>query len=216
MDTMGDHDEGTCKDNNGPRKRAHDAWTATLMRFLKQCGMQHVRLEVLEWSPRGSHTWTNVPDIMCTDPSGQKNYVIDCRIAWKLTTGGAAEYTHTGYLAKEGEREKRTRWALAIANHADFTEGNTEFVPFSAEISGAWGNAAKGFFDTCVEWAGNVRDIDLYTWSSASFRGFWMQALGTCLIRERAKVGLNASRVAWVQRVRTEAHVECVPDEVSN
>ena len=70
--------------------------------------------------------------------------------------------------------------------------GNTDFVPLSAEVTGGWGPAAKSFFNEGVKWAGQGRDVDLYTWSSASFEGFWKQALAACMARERGKVGLKA------------------------
>ena len=48
------------------------------------------------------------------------------------------------------------------------------FVPFSLEVGGAWGPAAKRFFNTCVKLAGDDRDIDLYHWSSERFSSAWM------------------------------------------
>ena len=191
-DEMGDHDEGTCKKNAHARKEAHDSWGNTWMAFLNACGMRGVKMEVLDWAPRGRNDWANVPDIVCQDPMGIKSYIIDCRIAWNHTTGGGKGYKKTGDLAIEGERKKREKWDLACSEHRDFTTGNTDFVPLSAEVTGGWGPAAKSFFNEGVKWAGQGRDVDLYTWSSASFEGFWKQALAACMARERGKVGLKA------------------------
>ena len=214
MDIMGDHDEGTCSKRQGMRTYAHNAWANTLVEFLKASGFINVQTEVLDWDGQPSNGWRRVPDITCTAPNGVDNYIIDVRIAWNITTGSAASYGDVpGKLAADGETSKRNRWKKAVAEHRDFTE-NTKFIPFSAEISGGWGPATEAFFNTCCQWAGNVRDVDLYHWSSASFKNFWMQTLGVCLTRERGKVGLAAAKGYWPKRILKGVHVECTSDAV--
>jgi len=204
-DRMGDHDEGTCSKNARGRTEAHNSFQDVWMGFLNACGMRGVKKEVVNWAPKSPGKWANVPDIICKDPMGVKSYVIDCRIAWNHTTGGATNYKKIGDNARKREESKRSTWKKATdaqTGQRDFTQGNTEFVPLSVEITRVWGNATKNFFDTCVDWAGQGRDVDLYTWSSASFKGFWKQAMMACLARERGNVGLKA-------RLRTTDVTNC-------
>ena len=87
----------------------------------------------------------------------------------------------------------------------------------SAEITGGWGPVAKSFFDECVKWASQGRDVDLYTWSSASFEGFWKQAMAACMMRERGKVGLKArQRTMDVSKRNTtkQFQTETTQDEI--
>ena len=39
---------------------------------------------------------------------------------------------------------------------------DVEFVPFSIEAGGAWGPAAKRFFNECLELADGGHNVDLY------------------------------------------------------
>ena len=114
-------------------------------------------METLDWAPRGRNTWANVPDIACQDPMGVKSYIIDCRIAWNHTTGGAKGYKKTGHLAIQGEKNKRKKWEKACEEHRDFTKGNTDFIPLSVEITGGWGPTTKCFFDECHCLNGRVK-----------------------------------------------------------
>ena len=77
--------------------------------------------------------------------------------------------------------------------------GDVEFVPFSLEVGGVWGPAARRFFDECLDAAHTDRDIDFYHWSSQSFGEFY--ALSVLMARERARVGLAASKGDWPRRI---------------
>ena len=73
-------------------------------------------------------------------------------------------YTHTGWGAEQGEREKRASWEDkgAIERRRAMSANDVEFVPFSIEAGGAWGPAARKFFDDCLKLADSDRDADLY------------------------------------------------------
>ena len=193
-DVMGDHDEATCSKNAGLRTTAHDQLADVLLMFLRSCGFRNLRREVLAWDNASTDgTWRRVPDIVCDAPGGLGRYVIDLRIAWKLSNAAnGARYERTGDLARAGARDKWRRWKKAVENHRDFTNGAT-FVPFSVEIGGAMSTEALDFWTMCVEWAGNARSVDRWHWSAASFNDFWTQAMGVCLVRGRTLVAARAS-----------------------
>ena len=80
-----------------------------------------------------------VPDITCTSPTGNKKYVIDCRISWNLMslTGASefASYTESGQLAREGEASKRASWAgCSTTNSGHQTTWNSS--PFQLKLVG--------------------------------------------------------------------------------
>ena len=92
-------------------------------------------------------------------------YVVDARILWNSISEGPTGYTaysHTGWGAKQGERQKRDSWRESIDRRRDMSAGDVEFVPFSIEAGGVWGPAAKKFFRECLALADDDRDIDLY------------------------------------------------------
>ena len=64
-----------------------------------------------------------------------------------------------------------------------------------------WGPAARRFFDECLDAAHTDRDIDFYHWSSQSFGDFWKDALSVLMARERARIGLAASKGDWPRRI---------------
>jgi len=66
---------------------------------------------------------------------------------------------------------------------------------------GVWGPAARRFFDECLDAAHTDRDIDFYHWSSQSFGDFWKDALSVLMARERARIGLAASKGDWPRRI---------------
>ena len=68
----------------------------------------------------------------------------------------------TRWGARQGEKEKWRSWKLAIQRRQDRSTLDVQFVPFSVEVGGAWGPAARRFFNTCVQLANDDRDIDLY------------------------------------------------------
>ena len=61
-----------------------------------------------------------------------------------------------------GEKDKERKWREAIKSRQGRVAHEVKFVPFCVEVGGAWGSAAKTFFNTCVVLAGDDRDIDLY------------------------------------------------------
>ena len=60
---------------------------------------------------------------------------------------------------------------------------------------------ARRFFDGCLDAANTDRDIDFYHWSSQSFGDFWKDALSVLMARERARIGLAASKGDWPRRI---------------
>ena len=85
---------------------------------------------------------------------------------------------------------------------------DVEFVPFSIEVGGGWGPAARRFFDGCLATANDARDVDFYHWSSQSFGEFWKDALSVLMARERARIGLAASKGDWPRRIAAYARDE--------
>ncbi len=71
-----------------------------------------------------------------------------------------------------------------------------------AEVGGAWGSAAKTFFNTCVALAGDDRDIDLYHWSSERFSAAWKTTISGLVAKGRARVGVAAAATDWPKRIR--------------
>ena len=55
--------------------------------------------------------------------------------------------------------------------------------------------------DTDSDAAHTDRDIDFYHWSSQSFGDFWKDALSVLMARERARIGLAASKGDWPRRI---------------
>ena len=91
---------------------------------------------------------------LCTNPHTQVEYVIDARIFWNMMSVGAngyVSYTHAGWGAEQGESEKLSSWDGAIDRRREVSANDVEFVPFSIEAGGAWGPAAKRFFNECLE-----------------------------------------------------------------
>ena len=124
-DAVGDHPEGSCPTLAGARTQVHNDLARGLMEYLRECQFQNVRLEVTEWDSgdldvdplarRARATPTNglprrrtttpdrtkrVPDVLATSPDGLTEYVIDCRIAWNLTTSGV-DYESAGIWQKQ-------------------------------------------------------------------------------------------------------------------
>ena len=105
-------------------------------------------------------------------------------------------------VVNEGEKDKRAKWKEAIRNRRDRVAHDVVFVPFCVEVGGAWGSAAKTFFSTCVELAGDDRDIDLYHWSSERFSAAWKTTISVLVAKGRARVGVAASVADWSKRIR--------------
>eukprot|EP01043_Picozoa_sp_COSAG02_P111479 COSAG02_NODE_47642_length_339_cov_18.641667_1_plen_94_part_10 len=92
-----------------------------------------------------------------------------------------------------GEKDKERAWKEAIAARRDRAAHELKFVPFCVEVGGAWGSAAKTFFNTCVALAGDDRDIDLYHWSSERFSAAWKTTISVLVAKGRARVGAAAA-----------------------
>ena len=132
-------------------------------------------------------------------------YVVDARIFWNSMSEGPTGYTaysHTGWGAVQGERQKRDSWRKSIDRRRDMSAGDVEFVPFSIEAGGVWGPAAKKFFRECLALADDDRDIDLYHWSSSKFSAAWLDTLSVLVARGRAQVGVAAATTDWPKRIR--------------
>ena len=80
-----------------------------------------------------------------------------------LRVGGFVGYEETGSLAADGDREKRDSWSAALRRnhrHVAHTTPVTRFVPFSVEISGNWGPAARRFHKEALAHVNNAFDIE--------------------------------------------------------
>ena len=158
----------------------------------------------------GEEKTRRVPDILATHPTSGREYVIDCRIFWNTmsdsSSGGYASYTSTGWGSRKGEQEKRDSWEDAMMRRRAEGFDDVEFVPFSIEVGGVWGPAARRFFDGCLATANDARDVDFYHWSSQSFGEFWKDALSVLMARERARIGLAASEGDLSRRIVAYAY----------
>jgi hypothetical protein len=140
-----------------------------------------------------------------SQPRRLTTYFIDVRIAWNLHADGFVGYEETGSLAVDGEREKWNSWRAALRRnhrHAAHTTPVTRFVPFSVEISGAWGPAARRFHKEAPAHVNNAFDIEYFHWSSPRFTAFWRQAFSVCTARERGRIGLVAFKGDWAWRIQ--------------
>ena len=81
-------------------------------------------------------------------------------------------------------------------------------MPFSLEVGGAWGPAAKRFFNTCVKLAGDDRDIDLYHWSSERFSSAWINTISVLLAKGRARVSVADAATDWPKRIRDMQYLD--------
>ena len=75
---------------------------------LKDVGMVGVRSEYKYWDSArvGTDMTRRVPDVVCTHPHTQVEYVIDARIFWNSTwvlARWVTSYDHTGRGAEYGE-----------------------------------------------------------------------------------------------------------------
>ena len=110
--------------------------------------------------------------------------------------------------ARHGEKEKWRNWNLAIKRRQERATLEVQFVPFSVEVGGAWGPAAKRFFNTCVQLANDDRDIDLYHWSSARFSAAWIDTISVLLAKGRARVGVADAATDWPRRIRDMQYLD--------
>ena len=169
--------------------------------------MVSVQAEYKYWDSArvGTDTTRRVPDVVCTHPHTQVEYVLDARIFWNSMsagTGGYIAYDHTGWGAEQGERQKRESWDEAIDRRMAVSANDVKFVPFSIEAGGVWGPAAQGFFKECLKLADSDRNVDLYHWSSAKFSSTWYDTLSVLIAKGRAKVSVAASETDWSKRIR--------------
>ena len=96
-------------------------------------------------------------------------------------------------------------WAgITAAVDAAASRSSRQHASASAEAA----SAARRFFDGCLDAANTDRDIDFYHWSSQSFGDFWKDALSVLMARERARIGLAASKGDWPRRIAAYARDE--------
>ena len=120
----------------------------------------------------------------------------------RLYIATSALDVHPGWGAAVGEADKTRRWKEAIKSRQDRVAHEVKVVPFCVEVGGAWGSAAKTFFSTCVDLAGDDRDIDLYHWSSERFSAARRTTISVLVAKGRARVGVAASAADWPKRIR--------------
>ena len=209
----GDHDECDCQKQQWAKTLVHHTIVEALVRFLKDCGMVGVQSEYKYWDSArvGKDGTRRVPDVVCTHPHTQVEYVIDARIFWNSMSAGSmgyVAYAHTGWGAEEGERQKRASWDEAIKRRVALSAHDVRFVPFSIEAGGAWGPAAKRFFSDCLQLADSDRNVDLYHWSSGKFSSAWYDTLSILVAKGRAKIGAAASASDWPKRIRESQYTD--------
>ena len=195
-------------ERQGLKSVGHNIMANQVAKFMKECGWQRIRLETQNWDmgrARGSSKSNRVPDITAVHPVTGREYVLDCRISWNTMSdtagGGFGAYSETGCFAKEGERLKWKSWRDAINERRIHAPAGVVFVPFSIEIGGYWGPAARRFFTESVAMAHSDRDIDLYHWSNQRFSDSWKSTFSVLVARERARFGLAAATQDWARRV---------------
>ena len=110
---------------------------------------------------------------------------------------GYVSYTHAGCGAEHGESEKRSSWGDAIDRRRAMSTKEVEFVPFSIEAGGAWGPAARRFFNECLELADGERNVDLYHWSSAKFSSTWYDTLSVLVATQSHPRSLPSHEGIW-------------------
>ena len=146
-----------------------------------------------------------MPDITAVHPVTGKEYVLDCRISWNIMSdtagGGFGAYKANGSFAAAGEKIKRKSWRDAVNERRINAPAGVEFVPFSIEVSGVWGPAARGFFRESIAMAHSARDIDLYHWSNQRLSDSWKSTFSVLVARERARVGMAAATQDWARRI---------------
>ena len=96
----------------------------------------------------------------------------------------------------------------ACRRRQEVSAHEVRFVPFSLEVGGAWGPAAKRFFNTCVKLAGDDRDIDLYHWSSERFSSAWINTISVLLAKGRARVSVADAATDWPKRIRDMQYLD--------
>eukprot|EP01043_Picozoa_sp_COSAG02_P057461 COSAG02_NODE_6982_length_3249_cov_1.873968_3_plen_112_part_00 len=104
----------------------------------------------MSWS-EGRESKSRVPGPLLDGPGKCWSHA---RIFWNILGNGANGYTayrEAGWGARHGEKEKWRNWNLAIKRRQERSTLEVQFVPFSVEVGGAWGPAAKRFFNTCVQ-----------------------------------------------------------------
>jgi hypothetical protein len=105
----------------------------------------------------------------------------------------------------DGEREKWDSWRAVLRRnhrHAAHTMPVTRFVPFSVEISGASGPAARRFHKEALAHVNNAFDIEYFHWSSPHSTAFWWQAFSVCTAREWGRIGMVAFEGVWAWRIQ--------------
>ena len=174
----GDHEEADCKERNWAKTQAHNFLADQLKQFLVECGFSSVSVEHKYWDPR------------------------------RVGSEGSRRVPDVLATHRLGESDKRRSWEQAMKAKRQSGYDDIEFVPFSLEVGGVWGPAARRFFDECLDAAHTDRDIDFYHWSSQSFGDFWKDALSVLMARERARIGLAASKGDWPRRIAAYARDE--------
>ena len=109
----------------------HHSVVDALVRFLKDVGMINVKAEFKYWDPVrvGTDATRRVPDVICTNPHTQVEYVVDARIFWNAIGAGATgyvSYTHEG-LSFRGSLGCHCRESgrLALLSHSLDVRQNT-------------------------------------------------------------------------------------------
>ena len=88
-------------------------------------------------------------------------------------------------------------------HHRYFSTGESAvFVPFGVEIAGELDEEARAFYSQCLEWANGHNDVGSCHWIAMSFRRHCNMRFGVLLCRERARIGLAATKGATTRMRR--------------
>ena len=134
-----------------------------------------------------------VPDIMCHSPDGLTTYIIDVCVTWKLRRN----YEETRSSVADGEKEKRDSWRAALRrNHRRVAHMMpvARFVPFSVEISGAWGPARALGASTSWRWLTLTMRSTSNTFTGATHASQPFGGKPSQSVRPASKIGLAARK----------------------
>jgi hypothetical protein len=134
-----------------------------------------------------------VPDIMCHSPDGLTTYIIDVCITWKLRRN----YEETRSSVADGGKEK-ARFVASGAPTEPLARAHmmpvARFVPFSVEISGAWGPARALGASTSWRWLTLTMRSTSNTFTGATHASQPFGGKPSQSVRPASKIGLAARK----------------------
>ena len=142
--------------------------------------MVNVSAEYKYWDPArvGTDGTRRVPDLLCTNPRTQVEYVIDARIFWNMMSVGAngyVSYTHAGCGAEHGESEKRSSWEDAIDRRRAMSTSLSHLVSKREELGGRLRDVSL-----MIVWSWRMASA-MWTCTTGRARNFPLRGMILCL-----------------------------------